>query len=206
MLQFQTPAAAGGAATLALSVGGQRVDPTITPQSLTIQYYPPTVSSIALFDNDPLFDCTNAVESVGARNATLVVYGANFGTGEQTSVTINGQRCDILGDLSSHVELYFLTSLCRGTVAVVVAGKSAPTIDYSYELLVALPAIAAITPLSGPTAGGTVVTITGTQFQFRGTVTFVDADQRDIGVCEYNGIEDMGYSPLQIKYVVERLW
>ena len=168
---------------------------------LTVQYYPPSVSSVALFDNDPLFDCTNGVDSVGSRNATLVVYGANFGSGQATSVSVNGEQCAIVASRSSHSELYFTTHWCRGTIAITVAGKTAPLVEYSYELLVAQPVIGSVTPTNGPAAGGTVVTLTGSRFQFKGTVTFVDSDGVDIGECQYDGVDGMEYSPSLIRYV-----
>lgn len=56
-----------------------------------------------------------------------------------------------------------------------------------------------MTPGSGPTTGGTLVTIQGTYFQARGSVMFVGPTGASIGACEWdNGAGT--YSTLSITY------
>ena len=84
-------------------------------------------------------------------------------------------------------------------VVVTVAGKATAPFKYTYASLIALPSIADVSPLSGPTQGGTLVTVVGSRFQYQGTVTFVDADGNDVGVCDWRTAGS--YGPQAIVYV-----
>lgn len=100
----------GGNVTLALSVGGQR-----SPLVL-LKYRGPSIRAVdvdpAASESDSL-DCTQGVESVGRLNATLVVYGRDFGLPGAAMVLVNGQTMDVDASRTpslTHDALY--VSLC----------------------------------------------------------------------------------------------
>jgi hypothetical protein len=83
----------GGNVTLGLSVGGQQ-----SPLVTQLRYRGPSIRAV---DVDPaasesdFLDCTQGVESVGRLNATLVVYGRDFGLPGAAVVLVNGERVEV---------------------------------------------------------------------------------------------------------------
>ena len=65
-------------------------------------------------------------------------------------------------------------------MTVTVAGAQSTSTPYTYMSLVQLANITSFTPLSGPTAGGTLLTIAGTSFGLSGNVSLqeLSADTR----------------------------
>jgi hypothetical protein len=59
---------------------------------------------------------------------------------------------------------------------VTASSKSSAPFAYDYQKLVALPSIAGISPVGGPTAGGTLVRILGSSFRSVGDVYFVEVN------------------------------
>jgi hypothetical protein len=69
---------------------------------------------------------------------------------------------------------------------------SSNSVPYEYLSLAQLPIVNFVVPSSGPTQGGTLVTVSGSGFQSRGTVTFevaVGSATAVLGECRWN-IED----------------
>lgn len=83
----------GGNVTLALSVGGQR-SPVVTQ----LRYRGPSIRAVdvdpAASESDSL-DCTQGEKSVGRLNATLVVYGRDFGLPGAAVVLVNGEHVEV---------------------------------------------------------------------------------------------------------------
>lgn len=182
-LRFSTIPGPGGPIVLTLSVGGQTPGVGTLPRNLS--YRGPSISAVDVdSDHQEDVDCSSGPVSVGAANATLVVYGANFGVPGAATVLVNGVPCavDPLRASPAHDELYFVTPLCSGVVTVVVAGVRSGTVAYVYQDLVASPVVVTVSPLvlTGPTLGGTSITISGRYFQSRGTVVFVG-----VGECDW---------------------
>ena len=81
-----------------------------------------------------------------------------------------------------------------GDVYVTVHGQSsiAPA-PYSFLQLIEGPAVSSVTPLVGPVAGGAVVTLRGSNFNYNATVVFVDVSVNGTGVeseCVWRGMAD----------------
>ena len=134
------------------------------------------------------------------------VIGSNFGDGSLTSVQLSGVPVVVDWSQSSQSALLFYTSLCQGVVTVTVADRVSNNKTYSYEELVAEPSVSSLTPSSGPTNGGTVVTILGLAFQLEGRVEFVYAGTGSSGVvvigeCVWRGIDGMSYDIATIRCV-----
>ncbi|MFI0714391.1 IPT/TIG domain-containing protein [Streptomyces inhibens] len=100
---------------------------------------------------------TVTINGTGLATATAV----QFGTTSATPTVVND------GQLTVVVP----TGVAAGSVGVTVttAGGTADDLSYTY---VDQPTILALSPLSGPTAGGTEVTITGTNLATTQSVTF----------------------------------
>jgi hypothetical protein len=73
--------------------------------------------------------------------------------------------------LSSHTAVVCVTQLCVGNLTLTVAGAQSVTEPYAYMSLVQLARIDGFLPRSGPTAGGTALTIVGSNFGMSGNVT-----------------------------------
>ncbi len=60
-------------------------------------------------------------------------------------------------------------------MSISVSGVTAPAaFQYDFNTLVQIPTVSAVTPLRGPTIGGTLVTLRGTMFAGDATVLFVE--------------------------------
>jgi hypothetical protein len=133
-------------------------------------------------------------------SAALVLTGANFGNGSGLAVTVQGVPCSLLPSTSPHTRIVCVTQLCKGecrlaamqsrlsisftppmlcsssgalSVSVSGVGAAAATL-YDFGSLVQPPTVDSVTPLVGPTAGGTLVTVQGTLFGGDATVQFVE--------------------------------
>ena len=100
----------------------------------------------------------------------VTIDGANFGT--SGTVTFAGQVLPAAAVTSwSQTAIVVTEPAGEGAnvpVGVTVAGQTSNVLDFSY----APPSITAISPATGPTAGGVPVTIDGANFGTSGTVTF----------------------------------
>jgi hypothetical protein len=76
------------------------------------------------------------------------------------------------------------------------------SLTYEYLSLAALPILTSVTPGTGPTAGQTPVTITGTGFQSRGVVTFESDAGVLIGECRWGPtIPNTSYTSDSVRWV-----
>ncbi|CAG0962761.1 hypothetical protein PLCT2_00852 [Planctomycetaceae bacterium] len=122
--------------------------------------FPPTLSSVTP-SSGPI---------AGGTNVTLT--GTNF-TGA-TSVTFGGTAATTFTVVSATSITATTPAHAAGAVSVVVTtpgGSNAPTALFTYTASAA-PTVTGVTPATGPTTGGTSVTITGTDFSGATSVTF----------------------------------
>jgi IPT/TIG domain len=149
-----TPAGSAGAVTVTVTVSGQS-------GSLTNGFtyvVPPTVSSVS----------PNAGSTAGGTAVTIT--GTNFTTG--ATVTFGGTAATNVVVVNSTTITATTPAGSTGavTVSVTVSGQSGSlTNGYTY---VVVPTVSGVAPNNGPVAGGTAVTITGTNFATGATVTF----------------------------------
>jgi RHS repeat-associated protein len=117
----------------------------------------------ALDDVAPHVTIISPADGSVATAASVAVTGN--ATDDQTAVnlTVNGQPVAVAADGSfqTTVNIAGLSPVTITATASDAAGNSA---DTSVTLTVARPTISGIVPVKGPTAGGTTVTITGTNF------------------------------------------
>ncbi len=149
-----TPTGSAGAATVTVTVGGQSGSLTGGFTYAVI----PTVTGVS----------PNTGSTAGG--TTVTITGANFATG--ATVTFGGTGATNVVVVSSTSITATVPAKSAGavTVTVTVNGQSGSlTSGFTY---VATPTVTGISPGTGSTAGGTGVTITGTNFVAGATVTF----------------------------------
>ena len=146
------PAGEGTNVPVGVTVAGQ------TSNVLDFSYDPPSITAIS-----PATGPT-------AGGVPVTIDGANFGT--SGTVTFAGQALPAAAVSSwSQTAIVVTEPAGEGTnvpVGVTVAGQTSNVLDFSYDP----PSITAISPATGPTAGGVPVTIDGANFGTSGTVTF----------------------------------
>ena len=149
-----TPAGNAGAATVTVTVSGQSGS-----LSNGFTYIaPPTVTSVSP-NNGP---------AVGG--TTITITGTNFATG--AAVIFGGAAATNVGVTNSTTITATTPAGTAGavTVTVTVNGLSG-SLSNAFTYVVP-PTVTDVSPNSGSTAGGTAVTITGTNFATGATVTF----------------------------------
>ena len=165
-LTFVTPAHAAGAVSVTVTTATGTTD----PDDLTFTYLPivvPATPTITTLDPD---------NGPTAGGTSVTITGTGFTPG--TTVAIDGGTAIVPTNISADgTELTFITPVhAAGEVEVTVtnsASTSAPA-DFTYNAPpVPAPTVTDISPNNGPAAGGTSVTITGTDFT-PGTTVSVD--------------------------------
>ena len=108
-----------------------------------------------------------------AGGTAVTVNGTGFGPG--TSVTIGGLLATAVGGSPTTLDVT-TPAHAPGAVSVVVTNPDGQTVTltdgFTYTAPAAAPTITTVSPNSGPTAGGTSVTVNGTGFSLGTTVTF----------------------------------
>lgn len=121
--------------------------------SKSFSYSPPSISSISPSSGD----------TIGEYYIDII--GSNFGT--SGSVTVGGEECDQTGGNYSHSLIQCKMPAGTGSylpVYVVSGTKTSNGATFSYKK----PYITSINPESGPTVGGTLLTISGTSMGLTG--------------------------------------
>lgn len=120
-----------------------------------------TVSKVVISAGPPTVTGLSVVEGPLAGGGTTVIAGTNF-TGV-TGVSFGGTAATVLSSSDDTIAVTVPAAGSAGSVNVTVttgAGTSSQTVPFTY---VAAPVVTSMTPDSGPIAGGTAVTITGTE-------------------------------------------
>ena len=102
--------------------------------------------------------------------ATVTITGENLGTAGAATVHFGNTLATILSDTGNQIVAVSPPGLA-GAVDVAVTTQYGISATWAVDKFtyVAAPAVAGITPKSGPAAGGTLVTITGTNLGALGT-------------------------------------
>jgi hypothetical protein len=146
----QAPAGAGKSLPLNVIVTGQAANPW------TFTYEPPTITDI-----DPPNGPT-------AGGVPLTIHGSNFGTGAQVTVTFDDQPLSPTSVDHDRIEAVLPPGEgADNPIKVTVAGQTSNSAPYTY----AAPQVSSISPANAPTAGGTELTINGSNFGRSAAVT-----------------------------------
>lgn len=158
-----TPANTAGDATVAVSNPGSSA-------TLPYLYVEPSISGIS----------PNEGPNEGGTEVTI----SGAGLGEATGVTVGGDAADIISISDDGTSIVIETPPGTGLADVVVLfdGENEVTSDEQFLYVDDdSPQITGITPSAGPTAGGTTVTITGTDLADVTAVFFGDEEATIVG-------------------------
>ncbi|WP_255447575.1 IPT/TIG domain-containing protein [Schumannella sp. 10F1B-5-1] len=147
-MRVSTPAHAAGGVPIVV----QHPDGTAAAGTFTFTATPPTATAITPNSGSTAGGEVVTITGTAIGTATSVAFGADAGT-----------AIEVVGPDTIRVTT---PAHAAGTVSVVVTtpdGQTAP-LDYTYVPAPPTPTIGGISPVSGPTTGGTAVTITGTGF------------------------------------------
>jgi hypothetical protein len=121
----------------------------------------------------PIISSLSPTSGPAGGGTTVTISGTSFATG--ATVTFGGTAATNVNVVGSTTITAVTPAHAGGAVNVVVTnpgGQSATSTNgYTYAAAAA-PTVTSVTPTSGPTAGGTSVTISGTGFAAGATVTF----------------------------------
>jgi IPT/TIG domain/Fibronectin type III domain len=149
-----TPAGTAGAATVTVTVGAQSGSLTNGFTYVGI----PTVTSVS----------PNTGSTAGGTAVTIT--GTNFATGATVKFGATAATGVVVASSTSITATTPAGTAGAATVTVTVAGQSGSlTSGFTY---VVIPTVSSVSPNTGATAGGTAVTITGTNFATGATVKF----------------------------------
>lgn len=117
----------------------------------------------------PIVTQLSSIYGPTAGGNTINIYGYNLATASSVSFGENAATPTVINDGNLSITVPAGTS--AGTVSVIVTavGGSTASLDYVY---VDAPTITSVSPSSGSTSGGTIVTITGTNLVSSQSVTF----------------------------------
>jgi hypothetical protein len=131
-------------------------------------------SNTVLVDYDAPEILSITPSSAGTSGSTLItINGKNFGL--SGTVSIGGQSASITAGGYSHTTITCTLPAGQGAnlpVIVTSAGRASNSVPFSYNP----PAITGISVSAGPTAGGTLITLTGSNFGTSGTVSIGGQD------------------------------
>ncbi len=155
-----TPAHAAGAVNVVVTNPDTQSGPLANGFTYTVSNPAPTVSSLM----------PTSGPSTGGTAVTIT--GTNFVAG--ATVTFGGTGATGVTVVSSTSITATTSAHAAGVVNVVVTNPDtqSATLSNGYTYLGPAPTLTSLTPTSGPSTGGTAVTITGTNFVAGATVTF----------------------------------
>lgn len=158
-----TPANTAGDATVAVSNPGSSA-------TLPYLYVEPSISGIS----------PNEGPNAGGTEVTI----SGAGLGEATGVTVGGDAADIVSISEDGTSIVIETPPGTGLADVVVLFDGDNEVTSPEQFLYVdddSPQITGLTPTAGPTAGGTTVTITGTDLADVTQVFFGDVEATIVG-------------------------
>jgi hypothetical protein len=142
------PAGQGTNSIVSLRIGGQ----TTAETSIVFRYTAPTASS------------ATPVTGPTGGGVLITLVGANFGL--SGIVTIGGVECLWTGSSGSwsHTQVLCTLPVGSGSGLPIVLTVASQTVTFSPTFSYVAPSISAISPTTGSTVGGTIVTVTGSSF------------------------------------------
>jgi len=155
-----TPAHAPGAADVVVTVGGQSSATSPADVFTYIAPPPPTVTGVS-----PTSGPTTG-------GTAITISGTNFDA--TATVTVGGAAATGVSVISNTQINATTPTHAAGTFDVIVTVAGQPTATNpsdQFTYITPPPTVSAVSPSSGPTAGGTAITIAGTGFEAGATVT-----------------------------------
>ena len=163
-----------------VTIGGQIVTPTISPVAATstspagvlfeFEGFHYSIEDVAIVIA-PTVSSINPTSGTTAGGTAVTITGLNFRA--NATVNIGGVAATSVNVVNDTTITAVTGAHAAGVVDVVVTNSDATTDTLAGAFTYVSPlALTSINPASGPTAGGTTVTLTGTAFADGATVTF----------------------------------
>ncbi len=118
-LVFASPVGEGPMVNLSLVVGGQSASSSGTSPAARLAYAPPSITRLSIRRDlsQATMECFRTTPdgrpaSGAVQSAVLVIDGANFGLGGNTSVSVRGTPC--VTSSVSHIEIVCEVTVCSG--------------------------------------------------------------------------------------------
>jgi hypothetical protein len=175
----------GVASVRATMVAGGQVSNEVVltvapPQVLIVDVY----DTLLMTEEEKAADACLLLVTDKTQQAVVVLEGENFGS-ESSSVSIlltarsdgSSVPCDLCH--LTHTLLRCVAPASRVLqydVVVTVVGQASAPVVYDYSEIIKPPSFFDVSPLSGPTEGGTLLTLLGSNFKDRGTVELVSGE------------------------------
>lgn len=128
-----------------------------------------TLATGFTFDPAPTLSSISPALGPSSGGTSLTLTGADFVAG--ASVSIGGAACAVAAETSTSITCTTGVGT-TGAQIVTITNPDGQTDTYSFFTYLDAPTLTSISPVGGPLAGGTSVTITGTNFYTGATVTF----------------------------------
>ncbi|MHC5020911.1 MAG: IPT/TIG domain-containing protein, partial [Planctomycetota bacterium] len=172
----------GGTSATVTSVSGVQIigstPSTATPGAVTVVVTNPDTGAATLTNGfiytsgaAPAPQVTSIVPTYGPTggSTTITVTGSGFQTG--LTVTVGGAAATNIVVTSATTMTFDTPTGTTGSATIVITNPDTQsvTVTNGFSYGTPAPTVTSITPTSGPTAGGTTVTINGTGFQNSGT-------------------------------------
>jgi hypothetical protein len=192
--------------SMTLTAGGQ------VSNEVILFVAPPTVLIVDVYDTLLLTEAEKEVDAClllvtdKTTQTVAVLEGQNFGSDAgNVSIQLTAQG----SGASQPCSLCYLTHtllrcvapssrVIKYDVVVTVAGQASAPVVYDYSEIIKPPAFFDASPLSGPTEGGTLLTLLGSNFKDRGTVELVRGETTLLCVTppfgEEGNINDVYYA------------
>ena len=171
MVTLISPAGTGVVLVKVVTQGGES-------NGLSFFYIPPPVITELSPTSGPV-----------AGGNTVTISGINLSTATSVTFGSNSATPTVLNDASISVVVPAGSSTGQVPVSVTTTGDTTSALYYGY---VDAPTLTSVTPASGPTSGGTSVTLTGTDLS---TVTGVTFDGNSAAFTVINSTQVVSYTP-----------
>jgi LPXTG-motif cell wall-anchored protein len=146
--------------------------------ALTVEYYSPTGSNMSAASSlsqigpgaVPTVSAVSPTSGSTVGGTSITITGTNLGNA--SAVTVGSAACTNVVVVSATSITCTTPTGTAGTASIVVtAGGQSNAANTLFTFVTPAPTVTAVSPTSGSTAGGSVITITGTNFGNGSTVT-----------------------------------
>lgn len=172
VMTFRSPPGQGTeGVTFGMGVGDQ-VATFVPPSLATIQFQRPSISTYDFASTDLQDIRCDSQNMLVAGSYELIIIGTNFGNGNGVVVQLGPEfpvilRTSMNGTSSSMSTTDFIivtSKYCTGSVIVTVDGLASDSSPFSVMSILLPPVVSSLSPGTGPTRGGTLVTLVGSRF------------------------------------------
>ena len=140
-----------------------------------------SITSATFTVSAPSPSITGLTPSSGSVGTPVTISGSNFGSA-MGSVSFGNTAASVSSWSNSSIGVTVPSGLSLGSVSVTVTTSGGQTASANFTVTAAAPIVSGVSPSAGPLAGGTTVTISGSNFASGATVAFGNTPGTDVTV------------------------